>query len=454
MMGCPPLAMRLALAGALLSPHGTQAQGTPSALKTSDFAFGYDLPTEGGAPHEVELPPAVYSALTRSDRRDLCVFDEHGQVVPFVLFHPPGPEPELVSTSVPWFALPSRAATVEGDLSLYVRRDGRGTIAEVRAPGTEGNEQVGARAWLLDLTALSEPVVSLSPVWNETEQDFLATLEISASDDLSHWSHVVTSPVAQLRAAEQRLGLSAVALGGLRARYLRLTLQGDTPPDIVLSRLDVGAEHRSARPDAASVTVRSQGADRPLRFVFEVPGPFPEVDVRVTFAESNTLVEGVLEAAATRDGAFFERFRGPLSSVEGARPKPSIRLLDGDRWLRLTLSDKGSARTAQPSIALHYRPQHLQFLPHGPGVHVLAVGSVRRSADPVTGVLPVRAGVKHIAVRGARRELGGAAVLRPAPAPPPPVPWRAYGLWAVLVLATALFAWLAVRLMRDMNRGP
>ncbi len=448
------LSIVLALVFALASPLRVLAQETPSALQPGDFAFGYDLPTHGVSAHEVELPMAVYSALTRADRRDLCVFDGQGQVVPFVLFMPAGRGPALVSTSVPWFALPSRDLSVEGDLSLYVRRDERGTIAEVRAPASEPKRRAGPRAWLLDLSATSEPVVSMSPTWSETEQDFLGELEISASDDLSHWSHVVTGPVAQLRTADRQLGSLTVALGGLRARYLRLTLQGDTPPDIALLRVELGIERAPVEPAAASVTLRSQRGDRPLTFLFEVPGPIPAAELRVSFAESNTLVEGVLEAAPNKHGAFSERFRGPLSLLQGARPDPSIALQEGDRWLRLTLSDKGSARTAQPSVALQYRPQHLQFLPHGPGVHLLAVGSVRRIAEPVSGVLPVHDGVEHIALGGTRRELGGAAVLRPAPAPPTPVPWRAYGLWAVLVLATALFAWLALRLLRDMKRAP
>ncbi len=441
------LSLASLLPGQSVAHADAPAEAALPALQPQDFAYGYELATRSAAVHDVELTAAVYAALSQAQRHDLCVFDAQAQVVPFTVFIPAELEPQLIAHKVPWFALPQDAAAAQTDLTLYVRRDEHGTIAEMRAP--DPSAKPGRRGWLLDLSTLREPVLSLTPSWKQTATDFLAEIEISASDDLSRWSHVTTAPVAQLRSSERMLSSPPLTLDRLRKKYLRLTIKGNAPLDLDLTDVELSLEHAQTAASSASLVLAARPGTEPLSFLFEVPGPLPLLRGRVLFAEANTLVEGRLDASATPNGPFTERFRGPLHSVQGAEDGPGIALQDGDRFLRLTLLDKASARTAKPSLRIEYRPHHVQFLPRGKGPHLLAVGSVRRSAEPVS-VLPAGAGAEQISL-GARRTLGGIEMLRPAAPIQAPRPWRTYALWTVLVLTTALFAWLALRLVRDMK---
>jgi hypothetical protein len=87
---------------------------------------------------------------------------------------------------------------------------------------------------------------------------------------------------------------------------------------------------------------------------------------------------------------------------------------------------------------------------------LLAAGTLAEDAGPDatfaavwSEISPAPSGVP-VAQLGARRELGGAAVL----SAPKPFPWRTTALWAVLAGGALVVGGMAVRLAREMQRKP
>lgn len=99
------------------------------------------------------------------------------------------------------------------------------------------------------------------------------------------------------------------------------------------------------------------------------------------------------------------------------------------------------------------RHDQLLFLRRGDGPFTLAYGryetpSARLEADDILSLLPRDASPVASATLGERKSLGGLERLSP---PPPPAPYKAYAVWAVLILGVILLGALAVHLARANN---
>jgi hypothetical protein len=107
-------------------------------------------------------------------------------------------------------------------------------------------------------------------------------------------------------------------------------------------------------------------------------------------------------------------------------------------------------------LLLAFPQEYLRVAVNGGAPYTLAAGTLTKDAGPdatlaaVWSQLEPPAEVVPFATLGARRELGGAAALVAVR----PFPWRAAGLWAVLVVGVLVVATMAVRLAREMQRQP
>ena len=109
------------------------ATGAASAQSPDDFAWQWPITATGddGA-HALVLDDAVYARITRSDLRDLAVFNADGQPVPFAPL--PWPTTTQASrTQLNWLRLPVATDSAGESLSLRIARDPDGTV---RASGS------------------------------------------------------------------------------------------------------------------------------------------------------------------------------------------------------------------------------------------------------------------------------------------------------------------------------
>ena len=265
-----------------------------------------------------------------------------------------------------------------------------------------------------------------------------------------------------------RLERRDIALGGVRAKYLRLRRLDD---GAALAGLAVEARSvergHSAPPRvwiaASPMPVSTDATELPrmTRFQYTLIAALPVETARVELANDNALAQiGIL--ARTSDAT-----SAPWLHIAALT---AFRLRQGDEPLRNGDVDVHAAQrlgefriesattiAEAPKLTLAYRPDSFVFLAEGSGPYVLAAGSAsaRRPDYPIEPALAsLRASLGKdwqppLASLGAAQASGGDTVLH---APPAPLPWRRWLLWAILVGGAVLIAALSLSLLRGAKR--
>lgn len=437
------------------------AKETPTP---QDFAFGLPIETTGeGAIFEAPLPLDFYRGLAGNDGNDLCVFNGHGEEVPYAVrrapqdaLSPPAPVP------LPFFPIPARpdGNRKVDDITVQVQRDATGAVIRLDTAG-QAVQDAGAAGYLIDATSLKRPVKALEFQWTFAGDGFVGSLRIEGSDDLAHWSSVGDGGViANLQYGEHRLEQKRIEFHPMSRKYIRI----QWPAVLQQVRL-VGASAElvpeTAEPPRQWVSVAAtvkQGG--PGEYLFEAPGPLPVDRIRVKLPQKNTLAaaelfsrDGAKNPWAARSAGLVYQLR--MEGEELVNPDFTLSPLPGRFWMLRVRQSGGGIGRGSPEIELGWIPQHLLFVARGDGPFLLAYGNAQRlfpdsRTDDLLAGLPNKrqamASAKPAAF-GAQIVLGGEARLKTSPV----VDMRKYVLWTVLILAVAILAWMSLLLYRQMS---
>ena len=449
--------MRLVLAVALAGAAAMAQAGGPD-----DYAIVLPLATSGdSAAWRIELPLQVHAWSQDELLRDVAVFDADGRAVPLAEWIPFAAMPagRQYVLSRPLELPASRAdGPLRDDLHLLVERDADGRLRLGAKP--ESRASLPARAWLLDVAAVTEGVDQLSLDWAHPRDGVFARFAVDASDDLQGWRQLrADATVAMLQQAGARIERRTIALDGSRAHYLRLRRLDDGAP---LDGLVVHVEHlaRSAHQREPVQWVPAEIVamhDAGTTIDYRLPARLSIEALRIELADDNSAAEIAVSAiTGMRDG---QPVLQSLLRVTAYRLRDRESIIDqGEsaisrtpRIAQLRLATTRALANA-PRVQVGWRAPSLVFLAEGRAPYVLAAGhaSARRAAaslDAPLAVLRARHGVAWqppLATTGALRVAAGQAALESATA----TTWRSLLLWAVLLAAAALVALFALKLLR------
>lgn len=433
------------------------------AAVRDDYATQWPLTlgNENAGAYRVALNEAVYRQVQDPQLRDLVVLNRDGAALPSALF---APQDALAKPAqrleVPWFALP--APRTDGGArgwELVSQADADGHLRRVEARITDQAVAALPRtALIVDVSRVREAIVALELQWQPLESlDLGYTVE--ASDDLEHWQALATrGRMIDLQREGRRLLHRRIELYGLlpqyqNARYLRLTPdRGDQVLAITGVSVELAAARAAAAPAWVELAGRRSDAGKTGTFEFDLDGRFPVQLADVVLA-GNHAVEWRLESRDADDAPWQLR-AGPWMSYRvdsaGSGNASPARGLDGivrDRHWRL----RADVPVADmPTLRLGYRAESVVFLAQGTPPYALAAGSARaqRVDAPIAQLvteLSARRGADwqpSPAYLGNAQPLAGAAALKPA------YDWKAWLLWAVLLLGALLVAGFAFSLLR------
>jgi hypothetical protein len=438
----------------------------------SDYAYVFPIEaktTGDASAWRIELTPEVYRYVQDASLRDVEIFNADGKPVPMARI-----AVEAAATlheeraALALLELPATTTAASSDLRLVIDRDADGRLRRIDA-GEGARDAKPSRDWLVDASAFDRAIETLTLAWREPASGVVARFAVDASDDFEHWRDIATGTVLALEQSGAKLERRDIALGGVKAKYLRLRRLDD---GVAIAGLGVDArsiERGRAAPARvwieASPTASQTDANAPLkgaRYDYALTAPLPVETARIELRNDNALAEIQLLARAT------EAESAPWQHVARLT---AFRLRQGDEPLRNGDVDLTAARRVRdfriesattiaeaPKLSLAYRPDAFVFLAEGSAPFVLAAGSVgaRRPDYPVEPALAsLRASLGKdwqppLVSLGASKASAGDAALR---APPPPLPWRRWLLWGVLMAGAALIAALSLSLLRGAKRG-
>lgn len=456
---------------ALLGPSPLRGAVEPDPsddLGLDDFAVGRPLVGErAGGVHSVLLDYGVYRRSVEPGLADLRVFDAEGRPVPYAIRRPVrSTQSSSQWVEVPIFPLDSPTsgegaagvAPAAGEYRIDAELSASGAILSIHRDAPQDNAPGGPDAWLLDASAVRGRVVGLRFEIEPGEENMIRPVRLESSEDLSSFKDVGAEVVlARLAHDGHRIERSTFDIPATGARYLRVssTERGSAARPVAVKVRRAGS---TSPPPVERLEVAGRyDAEDPTVVRYVIDARLPVESVQVRLRERDSIVEGRLESAASAEGPwrlqqssifyYFER-AGELRNAP-LSPRPSTHRY----WRFVTSKRGGGLRGDPPPLEIEWRPEELLFVARGSPVSTLAIGRAGASDGSFAAKDLLRSqglrskGARLPAARlGAERELAGSAVLE---APPPPVPWRTYGLWALLLASVAVVLGLGVALLRS-----
>lgn len=449
----------------LLLPLAAVAQQQQSPPRPNDFAFGMPLEVDGdGALYSFDLPTEVCRYSTRSDLGDLRIFNGYGEVVPHLLRRGVMPEvPEPQPLELPFFPIMDTPPGDSVPLQINIATDENGAVINFWQRG-EGLEQSVIGRYLIDASALQQPLKKLLLDWDEAAEGFLVPVTLESSNDLSDWSPMPThASLASLTQGGYHLRQGEINLPAhSQAKYYRLSWPLGEKGIKLSSLQGLPLRQGDEKPRRWQQYRPGGDASGPGEYLFQIEGHFPFDRARVVLPQGNTVVRARLfSRSAAKKSPWRERFHGLLYNLlrDGKTlANDTIQLVvnDDPQWKLVIETDGGGLGAGEPGLELGWVPQRVYFVARGeaPFTLAFAAAKVDRANSDISSLLTTlqnsREGEGFIksATPGPMYELGGWHRLSPMP---PPLPWQQWLLWATLSIGVLIVALMARSLYQQMN---
>lgn len=442
-----------------------------------DFAAGYSLQAQGeGAILKLPLPEKVYKTVVHADLADIRVFDGGGNLVPHLLrLERPAPQRIIRALDLPFSPLYGVEADPLRRIDTRIVRGPEGagkggssldissTIRAVR----EKTEQLNG--YLLE-TAAIEAVPFRLHFSAAGDSDFMTTLTLEDSDDLTSWSLLGRETLAHLSYHGRIIEKNGEVAITRKRKYIRVRWPA-TEQKISLDQIQAitysGAEapvRNWTRLDGDEA--ENQDAPGLLILEFNGKGSFPVDAVRVGFRNGNQLIQATLKSRPHQQAPWRQQGQGIFYQLQSrgiTLQSDALSLpMTSDRYWRLEIRTEGKEMLAerQPHLELGWLPHTLYFLNQGGEPHLLAYGSgrldpasqdARNELDSLLKQTEQQPGLIQPARVTGEVILGGSDRLTPLPPPPP---WKKWILWAVLLGGVLAIVGMAMSLYRQMRQGP
>jgi hypothetical protein len=444
-----------------------------ATLTPTDFAYGMALSLkENGAIYRFTIPQEVYDTVTRDDLGDIRIFNSTDAVVPHILRHPPKKSKlHEVTKALPFFPL-YRAEENTGTDGLRVRieKGGDGTIINVDSDDDGGGKEQTLSGYLIDATGHGEQIHNLQITWQTKEDNFVTTVSVEYSNDLTRWSTLVPrATLARMQFNGHKITRERIPLPPKTARYLRLSWpEGQEKIEIK----EILAIEQTGEPERKSIWTAlkgTPGADdtntKITAYEYESPGRLPVNRIRLLFNEKNTLVKATLFSRPDPEAIWRRRksdifYHLSFDQTDLVQDTVSVGP-SSDRYWRVEMegspfNDPGNI----PTVELGWQPHELLFVARGNGPFMLTYGSARLGQEELNNNTPgllaqVMGRNGETLIKEAqllpKTILGSPDLLVPKA---PPLPWRKWLLWGILVIGVGIIARMALSLGKGMlNEG-
>jgi hypothetical protein len=185
-----------------------------AALQPSDFAFGIPLSLdEDGAVYRLTVPRDVYAGVVEGDLGDLRVFNGVEAVVPHIRRRPEA-QADLSETATVLPMFPLFGSGNEGEtFSVRIEKEKGNAVINIDSEG-EGDDEKRCLGYILDLGAGTIRMDAIDLQWPEDAEDFMATVSVAYSEDLTNWSPLVShATVANMAFGGHRIIRRRIELG-------------------------------------------------------------------------------------------------------------------------------------------------------------------------------------------------------------------------------------------------
>jgi hypothetical protein len=458
--------MRIALLLVVLHAGVAGAQERPA-----QFAHGAAIAIDGAESHyRFPMPAGAYIGIQRRDLADLRVFNGAGEAVPyaFIPVRTKLAAPEVRTSKL--FPLYGEEAKGLDGVHVRVERTSSGTVIRASSVGTARRASRKVLGYIVDAGQDDVALEALQLEWS-TRTGFTGFAHVETSSDLKRWTSVVHSaPVLFLEHAGERLERKRVELGGLRAKYLRLSFQA-VPEDFVLKQagLELRADMKQPDRDWRSVA-GTPDPRKPGEYAFDTGGHFPVDRLRFALPQENTVAQvQILARDRTEDPwlhvASSTLYRLRRESRDIVNPDVVVAANASRYWLLKVDQQGGGLGAGEVRLEFGWTPHELVFAARGASPFSLAYGmkTAKPAAMPIATVVPGYKVDEPIPAKAAAVSLQLPLTREPLSLLSEPGSYmkaavesgdaKKWALWVALVAGVLVLGWMALALLRQVGKA-
>lgn len=430
-----------------------------AAERPSDYAFAVPISGTGGdALYRVIVPPSVYEAIVFADLRDVRIFNSAGEVDAHALRPVTETRQRSRPVALAYFPLRGPAGSKPDDLDISVQQGSGQVSLQVRARKTSEERKV-LLGYVIDASALKEPINGLGLDWNTRSDNYSAALRVETSDNLKGWTTLIhDAPIVSLLHAGQKLEQKIIEFSARKSKYFRLSWL-DPAQALELSAINgLPVEQIASVERAWKEVAATMDADRPGDYAVDLGGLFPVDRIAVRLPVENTVAPVQILSREKTSGEWLPVTRSVVyrlkqNGQELRSPDVAVRPNSHRYWLIRVDAKSGGFGGGTLKVNAGWTPRELVFAARGNGPFLLAYGNGQSTLNalPIETLVPGWGSDKEtplaLAGTGTQQALAGAAALQK------PTDIRRLGLWAAMGAGVALLAWMAWRLSQQMKNA-
>ncbi len=429
-----------------------------AAEPVEEFAFA--VPIEGlgsDALYRVTIPQSAYESAAFADLRDLRIFNGGGESVPYAFRSVERVVQRPAPIDLAFFALRGPGDVRADQLDLSFDKAGGKVSVRLDTRGAKTAQQV-LLGYLIDASALKTPLAGVEFDWNAPQIEQLAPARLEAGDDLKHWTTLATDvPLGALSHAGQRLERKAIEYASHRAKYLRL-IWTDASRAIELKAVRGLSPEQTAQQERAwKEIVATPDAGKPGDYLVDTGGRYPLDRLALRLPQENTVAPVQLFSRDKPGDKWIPVTRAVVyrlrqGGAELVSPDVAIAANTHRYWLFRVDPAAGGIGSGPLGVRLGWTPREIVFAARGNGPFRLAYGNAKASASAlsietlVPGWRTDQEPKMPAASTGAAQTLAGEGAARQR------TDLKKWGLWAALLAAVALLAWMAWKLSVQMQK--
>lgn len=448
---------RWLLSAVLLSlSWALQAQQEPPAIRHYDWGAEITTPTTPTPFWRVSLPDSVYTQSRSTDLRDVRVFNQRGEAMPFALESETVRESHVQQLPLRLFQLRGQQND-EGEQVFTLDSEKRLRVMQV------DRQQQVLSSWLLeDTSGTEQPLSRLKLSWEPLAENWETRVSISGSNDLDRWRTLRRDmPLMDLTSESGRLVLDEIDLSGDHFpayRYLLLSFKKEgTPAGLKLTAAQGRVETQRQQIPRLSISPEVHVvSSHVVEYRWAQPQSLSQLTIHP--ATKNSVLPLLVEYRRSSDGVWQTLTRQAFYAVgkQVSEPVSTSGLLI--QSVRLT-SESVSLKEQPPVLTGERNRVTLVFNAQGGAPYLLAWGNpgARAQALDLQTLIPVALRAQSelhqlpLALAGKPFMMQSVPQSVTGDAEPASGLWRKGVLWAILIAGVVGLALLAFKVWRELR---
>lgn len=428
-------------------------------LIPANFAYSSTLSDTDNSLREVTLPISILEKIQRKDFGDLRVFNAQGQEVPHQ-FRQATTGNQSTKATLNFYPFDRKQASNPAVIHIEILQNNSKQAINVESE--QQNQQASNEyQYIAENKNTSLSLCELDLDWDQPKSNMILPLKIEGSNDLQNWSTLNRSAnLTKFDYAGSKLIHSKINIRCNKYAYLRLTW---IKPEQGLKLKQIAATYKQKKQSVLQQKIIGKpNYSDDGNWYFKIATVAPVTQLELISPTGGLLYKGRLYSRPDETSQW--RYQRDISQyqlkISGTMLSSSPLMLNpnNDGFWKIELDSSKQLRHEQlPDIKLGWRQQKLVFLAQGGAPFTLAYGNSQISPGNSHGISDL-----INALRGAGeildevtpgKPIKNTAISKLGLEPKKSTPWGLIGLWLLLILGTAVLAYMAYRLYQQMNES-